>query len=90
MISRYFVHKQALPQDADRLVRGGVLADREDHGAVIAREYGLPAASIVVVRRSMRRLGGERRMPFPTRPGRATGTVTPRHQPDRCSRAFRR
>jgi pyruvate,water dikinase len=30
MISRYFVYKLALLKDADRLVRAGVLADRED------------------------------------------------------------
>ncbi|HEX7304309.1 rifamycin-inactivating phosphotransferase [Lentzea sp.] len=30
MISRYFVYKQALLAEADRLVRSGVLADRED------------------------------------------------------------
>jgi pyruvate,water dikinase len=30
MISRYFVYKQALLNDADRLVRAGVLRDRED------------------------------------------------------------
>jgi rifampicin phosphotransferase len=30
MISRYFIYKQALLRDADRLVRAGVLHDRED------------------------------------------------------------
>jgi pyruvate,water dikinase len=30
MISRYFIYKQALLADADRLVRAGVLRDRED------------------------------------------------------------
>ena len=30
MISRYFVYKQALLKDAERLVRAGVLGDRED------------------------------------------------------------
>lgn len=30
IISRYFVYKQALTAEADRLVRAGVLADRED------------------------------------------------------------
>jgi rifampicin phosphotransferase len=30
MVCRYFVYKQALLEEADRLVRGGVLRDRED------------------------------------------------------------
>jgi pyruvate,water dikinase len=30
MVSRYFVYKQALMEEADRLVRAGVLRDRED------------------------------------------------------------
>jgi pyruvate,water dikinase len=30
MVSRYFVYKQALLEEADRLVQGGVLRDRED------------------------------------------------------------
>ena len=30
MVSRYFVYKQALLREADRLVRAGVLSDRED------------------------------------------------------------
>ena len=30
MISRYFIYKQALLDDADRLVRSGRAADRED------------------------------------------------------------
>ena len=30
MVSRYFVYKQALLNDADRLVQAGVLGERED------------------------------------------------------------
>src|SRR5205807_281291 len=69
MVSRYFVYKQALLEEAGRLVQAHVLREKEDifylrfqelhevartaqvtevgglmtHGAVIAREYGLPA-----------------------------------------------
>jgi len=39
MVSRYFIYKQALLDEADRLVQGGVLGDREDMFYLTLQEF---------------------------------------------------
>ncbi|MEV6629578.1 rifamycin-inactivating phosphotransferase [Actinoplanes sp. NPDC051470] len=62
MISRYFLYKQALLEEADRLVRAGVLADREDIYHLRFDEL----REVVATRTVDDRLIGERKDAFAT------------------------
>ncbi|MFE7576232.1 PEP-utilizing enzyme, partial [Streptomyces sp. NPDC057521] len=55
IIQRYFVYKQALVREADRLIDAGVLADREDAFHLTLEEFGDAVRSGVVDRELIRR-----------------------------------
>ncbi|WP_330315010.1 phosphoenolpyruvate synthase [Streptomyces sp. NBC_00523] len=55
IIQRYFVYKQALVREADRLVDAGVLADREDAFHLTLEEFGDAVRSGVVDQELIRR-----------------------------------